>query len=91
LGRRCLRWENAAASVSGGGRRGRARDGDRAAREREEQHRHVVVLDGPDPDGLYVGVERGEIEDAGLTCGGHGRFLMLRIEPAYLIAKLPPP
>jgi hypothetical protein len=51
----------------------------------------VVVLDGPNPDGLYVGVERGVVQLAGLTCGGHGRFLMLRIEPAYLIAKLPPP
>jgi hypothetical protein len=45
-----------------------------AGLEREEQHRHrhVVVLDGPDPDGLVAGVERGEVEDAGLTCGVHG-------------------
>jgi hypothetical protein len=52
-----------------------------AGLEREERHRHVVVLDGPDPDGLGVGVERGEVEDAELTCGAHGRVLM-KVDPA---------
>jgi hypothetical protein len=32
-----------------------------AGLEREEQHQLVVVLDGPDPDGLCVRVERGEV------------------------------
>jgi hypothetical protein len=45
--------------------------------------RDLVVLDGPDPDGLGVGVgvERGEVEDAELTCGGHGGD-PVRFEPA---------
>jgi hypothetical protein len=38
--------------------------------------RQLVVLDGPDPDVLGVVVERGEVEDAVLTCGAHGRVPM---------------
>jgi hypothetical protein len=34
-----------------------------AGLEREDQPRHIVVLDGPNPDGRLV-VERGKVEDA---------------------------